>query len=128
MKHLSLRAVVRTFTRLRMVAGVPPKDLAAALSPHFKAYHLVECATYLESVAGHMHLSANRKKCALCGSELEHKLKGSNEMELQFIRADARYCSAKCKQKAYRKRVTAVTSPPRSKPSRVTDGTHGRMH
>jgi hypothetical protein len=124
--QLTLHTVLRTLARLRKMLGVPPKDLAAALSPHLKAYHLIECAKYLENVGAHMHLSAD-KKCAECGSGF-HNLTGLNEIALRFTRADARYCSAKCKQKAYRKRVTAATSPPMSKRHRVTDGTHGAMH
>ena len=129
-KGVSLGSALRTLARLRTVAHVPAEDLAAALHPHLKAQHLIALAQYLEGVGKRMWLdpkqSATRKKCAVCGSEFEHKILNGG-VQLQFVRADARYCSAKCKQKAYRKRVAHIRTPTNAYPSRVTDRAHVRM-
>jgi hypothetical protein len=43
--------------------------------------------------------------CRQCGNDINDK-RGDDEED---ARTDARYCSAKCRQRAYRKRVTART-------------------
>jgi hypothetical protein len=45
------------------------------------------------------------KLCCECGTHTVDEWKGSG-----YARSDSRYCSAKCRQKAYRKRVTAERS------------------
>jgi hypothetical protein len=50
--------------------------------------------------------------CAECGNDSADRL---------YDRTDSRYCSAKCRQKAYRKRVTDKASPGTAKRNGVTD-------
>jgi hypothetical protein len=119
-KGITLKSVLRTLARLRDVARVPAQDMAEALLPHLKAQHLIEVATYLERVGGRMLAQQANKKCAVCGSPLGIEAVDGRELKLNFIRADACYCSAKCKQKAYRKRVTATRSLHAMNASRVT--------
>jgi hypothetical protein len=103
------------------VSRVPAEEAATALAPHLKAQHLIKFATYLEAVGARMYAKQSKKKCAECGTALEHKIVDGREMRLLFVRADACYCSARCKQKAYRKRrVTAAHSPLRSSASHDT--------
>jgi len=46
---------------------------------------------------------AAEPRCAECGNSI-------HEWKDEFARSDARYCSQKCRQRAYRKRVTANRS------------------
>jgi hypothetical protein len=102
-----LRYVLRTLTRLNRIAKkVPAEDLAAALLPHPHRYDLLLfLATYLNDVEefGLPLAKAQWRRCAECGHELDCRF--------YSIRSDAHFCSPKCRQKAYRKRVTARASP-----------------
>jgi hypothetical protein len=59
---------------------------------------------YFEDVWQYMkELKPEQKRiCAECGDDSADRL---------YDRSDTRYCSAKCRQKAYRKRVTGKASP-----------------
>jgi hypothetical protein len=66
-----------------------------------------------------------RWKCAECGQDVWAKTDlVARKREFRWVRRDARYCSAKCRQKAYRKRVTARASPVRSEPSQRDGSSH----
>lgn len=127
-KQITIESVLRTLTRLQMVRHAPAEDLAAALSPYFKAQHLIEVASYLERVGARMYTKQSKKKCAECGGTLDSTIVDGRERQLRFVRADIRYCSVKCKQKAYRKRVMPSRAPVKDKPSRVTAASMQKAH
>lgn len=97
----TLRSALRTLTRLKATAQAPCEEAAKA----FLGYHTadsIQClGEYLIDVAGIMARLAKRP-CASCGKEITSRLYGA--------RPDARYCSHRCRQRAYRKRVTARTT------------------
>jgi hypothetical protein len=107
---IGLRYVLRTLGRLKRIANkVPAEQLAAALQPHLHSERLSYLSRYLSDVAEYANQAAKRQ-CAVCGLELDSRI--------YSVRSDARYCSPGCRQKAYRKRVTARASPTKIDASR----------
>jgi hypothetical protein len=96
-RQLTLEFVLRTLTRLRMMTRLDTELLAKELLPHRRDVQFL--AEYLDDVAEYMmRLGVDPNKhpngnCAQCGDEI-----GSNHN-------GARYCSNRCRQRAYRLRM-----------------------
>jgi hypothetical protein len=91
-------------------AGWRP-DVAAALAPHVEGSLIQELGEFLETVAYYMKKIQTKEqydplpKCIECGKDIEHDL-----TVYETYRKDVRYCSPRCRQRAYRKRVTENNS------------------
>jgi hypothetical protein len=111
-----LKFVLRTLTRLKRIADkVPAEQLAAALVPrHLQRERFLYLSTYLRDIVDYAEKFAPKQQCCECGKEFQSPLYN--------VRSDARYCSRGCRQKAYRKRVTARASPAKAEASQ-RDGT-----
>ena len=126
MKSLSVQFVRRTLARMKTLTFVDEEVLAAALPKILNVQDpkgLIDRVTaYLEGVAVRMK-EAPAPTCAECGEELDAVGRGLaralsvsyqtilQDQRLKDRRSDHRYCSPKCRQKAYRKRVAAKTRP-----------------
>ena len=105
-----LMRAVRTIERLAWKHDC--KDAAAVLMEHcsckdrdaaaFAGYWLVE----VWELNRKAHQESN-PRCVECGDDVEGKR--------DVVRSDASYCSPACRQRAYRKRVTAPLPAERSK-------------
>jgi hypothetical protein len=117
-----IQHILRTLERLRRLTYYAPEAIAEAISPHFRIQDVVEAIVHLEDVAKCMDKKM-QWKCAECGRDMHANIDPTNRVRVfRRVRRNARYCSAKCRQKAYRKRkhVTATASDTKVKPSRVT--------
>ena len=117
---LSYQFVRRTLARMKVLAQVDDKVLAAALPKILNVREpkglIDRLVSYLEGVASHMDEPPART-CAECGKELDAKwreLARAAGVSYQTIlqdggfrnpRSDQRYCSPKCRQRAYRQRL-----------------------
>jgi predicted nucleic acid-binding Zn ribbon protein len=99
-RQLTLEFVLRTLARLRMVTRLDQTDLAQALAGHRKDVQFL--GEYLEGVASEMKrlgYISNRHPngdCVECGHEIGVDHNG------------ARFCSSRCRQRAYRKRSRLI--------------------
>jgi hypothetical protein len=93
---LTLRSILRTLARLRILTRVPTEDLADALVPHMKPGDVRFLAEYLHDVAELMGKRRPQRQCLECGKLLDSAFFS--------LRSDARYCSAECRQASFRKR------------------------
>jgi predicted nucleic acid-binding Zn ribbon protein len=95
-KQLALQFVPRTLVRLRMVTRLDHERLAKVLIPYrdefgFLGEYLVDVAHYMRQHGGDgRHPNGD---CPECGKAIDRDHNG------------ARYCSNRCKQRAYRKRL-----------------------
>jgi len=117
-----LRKVRRTLARMEALTRVNPNFLAEMLakeSPHYMK-RLLLMSLHLELTAGRMNQIAPARKCAACGFPLGFAVDEEGLGLERIPRADAHYCSPRCRQKAHRKRrrVAAGTAPATTKPSR----------
>jgi len=111
-KPLTVESVLRTVARvkaLRKLGG--DKDVAVALAPHVTGSLIQELREFLETVAHYMKKIQTTEqydplpKCIECGKDISHDLTAH-----ETYRKDVRYCSPRCRQRAYRKRVTENNS------------------
>jgi len=94
----TLQSIRRTLVRLNTVTRYSEEAIAKALLPHVKADQIQFLSEYLSDVAELMRKDdVVVRRCAECGDSIPS-------------RTDARYCSPRCRQRAYRKRVTALAS------------------
>jgi hypothetical protein len=99
--------VRRTLARMKQLAGLDPKaaaDNAKLLGVSY--FDVVEMHLWLERVARLMPMTP----CEKCGQPINAKMVDVNTIEPLRRRPDARFCSAKCRQKAHRQRKASVTS------------------
>jgi hypothetical protein len=106
-----LRFTLRTLARLRRMAHkLNAKLLAEVLVPDaLSRGDLRALETYLGDIVEYAKDLTPKRHCATCGDELDSAF--------SYMRSDACYCSRRCRQKAYRKRVTARASPATIEPS-----------
>jgi hypothetical protein len=148
-REITEGSAVRTLRRLLSLTGVPPEELADALFPSperlqemiremgltyevdrarirplVSISQIVEAKQYLEKLAACFikKMEMQQCKCAECGNDIWRKIKIKDRelvCEVKRVRRGARYCSAKCRQKAFRKRkrVTDRVSDTTAKPS-----------
>jgi hypothetical protein len=90
-KQLTLRFVLRTLARLQMMTRIPPQTLAKEVGPHCP--QLRGLGDYMSDVASYMEREHDEWRCEKCGSSNRPDHNG------------AKYCSARCRQRAYRKRL-----------------------
>jgi hypothetical protein len=89
-------------------------DIAPGCRKQFEAVSHIHC---MESFFGDLHelmrkgITEHEPKCAVCGKpvigSISRALAQLGVEKICSPRSDTRYCSARCRQKAYRKRVTA---------------------
>jgi hypothetical protein len=93
-KQLTMTFVLRTLARVQMMTRLNQKLLAKALLPHRHRHDVQYLSEYLGDVASCMGKVERRRHpaCVECGDENMRDHHG------------ARYCSNKCRQRAYRKR------------------------
>jgi hypothetical protein len=95
------RTILRTLARLKTMVHQSSKEELAELllSNGLRPGDVQHLAEMLEVVADRMLKQDTRpkRKCAACGAELNH--------QFYEARPGARYCSAGCRQHAYRKRI-----------------------
>jgi hypothetical protein len=116
-----LNRVLRTLKRMRGLTGIPPKILAAVISPHVGIEQIIWMKEYLEELAAAFGKQMEKRTCAGCGKPVcfkderefsvgetpeDSKIRATTTREYRVVRADAVYCSNACRQKAYRKRKT----------------------
>jgi hypothetical protein len=115
-----LRKVRRALARLQTLMGVNVNVFAEVLakdSPHH-ADRLLRMSIYLELACERMCRIALARRCAECGCPMGFEIGPEGLGFKRTPRADARYCSPACRQKAHRKRrVTDSTSPTAIEPS-----------
>jgi predicted nucleic acid-binding Zn ribbon protein len=101
---MTLQYVLRTFDRLRRIANrIDAETLAELLAKHVGWDRIAYPAQFADDVNCYMREYIQKhpnRHCIECGTPLN----------CLYDRADARYCSPACRQKAYRKRVMARTS------------------
>jgi hypothetical protein len=120
---LSYAFVRRTLARMKMLTEVDVENAAAAMAKmNVCIVDLVSLMDWLDLVTNAMRKTVVLRTCAECGEPIGLKLMGPGHAEVSKYRPDARYCSRKCRQKAYRKRVTAKAQP--KKKSRNKDTSH----
>ena len=126
------RKILRTWKRLRTLMRVPPVNVAERLLPHVSVSEVLDAGIYLQVLA-HFMVKQTQWKCAECGrdvlvagssvqvdvDESTRSPEVTRTMQVRQVRRDARYCSATCRQKAFRKRkrVTDRASDTTAKPS-----------
>jgi hypothetical protein len=119
MRKRSSKNAIRTFKRSLRWTRLPPEMIADLIFPQIRIEQVVELMSFLEEVV----LCIGKKmqwKCAECGNDIWYKddlLK--RQREIQRKRRNSRYCSQACRQRAYRKRVTATPGDAKAKASRV---------
>src|SRR5262249_31602541 len=112
---------LRTLARLQVLTRLTNEvfaDVMAERAPHVRAGDIFFLANFLEGVATAMAKRQEQYRCcAVCGNAIEGKYCKA--------RPDARYCSSKCRQRAYRDRVEqidrAIRAPKRNKRRVLTD-------
>jgi hypothetical protein len=105
MKQLTRQFLRRTLERMKELAKVDPQEAAAALKDmkvRFSDMVLTKC--WLEDVAAIMAKTAVQT-CVECGGPVNYKMIAPDHVEVAYGRTDRRYCSPKCRQRAYRKRA-----------------------
>jgi hypothetical protein len=89
-----MKSILRTLVRLNAITKFSQESLAEALLPHVRPGQIQFLGQYLDDVAYFMKKNAGAPpRCVECDTELSE------------YRPAARYCSAKCRQRAYRKRA-----------------------
>src|SRR5262249_46068836 len=110
-RNLSLQFVLRTFARLRMIAARYGAGwLAKELAPY--SDQLCFPCQYASDILDYMGRGASEPpngNCAQCGREI---MRDSNA---------ARYCSARCRQRAYRLRLKGPGQPKKRNGPAVCD-------
>jgi hypothetical protein len=111
-KPMTVESVLRTLARVEALGRLGGyEDVAAALSPHVEGSRIQALGEFLDTVAHYMKKIQTteqydpRPKCIECGDDIEYDLTVHEN-----YRKDVRYCSARCRQRAYRKRVTENNS------------------
>ena len=108
---VSVRAIVRAIRVIgRRAHSMPHELIAEAAVQYLRPGHVQFVAEFVMDCAYYAHKlqpAAEGSQCAECGK--------------RCIEPRARYCSAKCRQRAYRKRVTAKRRGSVSQSSPVTD-------
>jgi hypothetical protein len=132
LQRLLLRKALRTLARLEWLTGLNINlfaELLANDSPHH-ADRLAAMSTYLDGTWKRIAQKTAKRKCAECNRLIGWEIDVDDKGRPVFCkkatpRADARYCSPKCRQQAHRKRhhVTASAAPAETKPSR-RNGSH----
>lgn len=109
MAAADLRYVVRTLNQVRRIANAFDAEvLAEVLAKHVGASVAFPCQ-FLDDVGQYLpQYLPPPKHCAECGGYLDGGINPA--------RADARYCSPRCRQSAYRKRVTDRTDVSKAPP------------
>jgi len=111
-KVLTVESVLRTLARveaLKTLGG--DEDVAAALVPQVAGMRIQGLGELLDTVASYMkkiqteHQYDPWPKCIECGEDIQYDLTVHEKH-----RKDVRYCSGRCRQRAYRKRVTENNS------------------
>jgi hypothetical protein len=130
-KKLITRKFLRTWKRMRTLMRIPPTNVAELLLPHISVHEVLYAGMYMQYLAMFM-AKQMQWKCAECGHdilvtgsgvcmEVDGKNPESPEVtrttEVRKVRRGARYCSDKCRQKAYRKRKTALRQEASPQPS-----------
>jgi hypothetical protein len=112
---MSVSDLERLMRAVKVIAKLASKyrdeDVAEALMKHCTVRERVASAfvgTFLTDAwesnrKAEEAVEAAEPRCCGCGQSVHEWTKNSSG----YARSDARYCSAKCRQKAYRKRVTA---------------------
>jgi hypothetical protein len=97
------RTTLRTLARLRTLVHRQSYEELAELLLSYGLHpgDVLHLSTMLEGAADHMAKLNKRtkRKCLECGEEID--------WDFGTARADTRYCDARCRQKAYRKRLKA---------------------
>jgi hypothetical protein len=115
------RHALRTLNRLWALSKYDRENVARTIAPHIKPERIVLMAKFLNSLVGSMLKEKTDSKCADCGKSMLARVDAQKGVaHILSHRLDARYCSAKCRQAAYRKRVTVRSGKARTEPSRVT--------
>ena len=120
-KTLSHQFARRTLARMTMLTEVDKKQFAAAMSEmKIARTYLYSIGRWLQEIAS---LMPQTSSCAECGEEMTVVI--LENTKLLKYRADARYCSRKCRQRAYRKRVTEHTHPKKTSRNKSTSSETG---
>jgi len=111
-RPLTLRWVLRTLERLNTIsARVSNEEFARALMPYKnqKRYNIHFLGQWLLDVVELNEMAETPVPNLLCecGKEVDRDHRG------------AKYCSNRCRQRAYRKRVTVLTEPSPKKHNKV---------
>jgi hypothetical protein len=127
LQRLLLRKVLRTLARLKALSGINVNVIAEILAKDSLQHgeRVATMSVYLEMVSERMARIAFERQCAECGRPMGFDVGPEGFVLKHTPRADARYCSPTCRQKAHRKRhhVTASAQPATTKPSR-RNGSH----
>jgi hypothetical protein len=101
----TVEEVLRTLARVEALGKLGHyEDVAAALAPHLNGGRIQALGEFLETVAHYMKKLQTAEQydpprlCVVCGKSIG--------MVTDYTRRDIRFCSPKCRQKAYRERVT----------------------
>jgi hypothetical protein len=121
MKKFIRKKLVRTFKRALVLTRLPPEAIADSIFPDIRIDQVVDLIESLEKVARCI-AKKMQWKCAECGKDVWYADDVANRKRVIIAskRRDSRYCSQACRQRAYRKRVTATPSDTKAKASRVT--------
>jgi hypothetical protein len=119
MSEIDVRFVLRTLKRMRQLSmQLTPEALAEILAKLVHPSELNGLSTYLSDVFELMKKQHEHRRCVECGGELDC-------VTSYNVRPEARYCSSKCRQRAYRTRVEqidlAIRKPRRNKRRVFTD-------
>jgi hypothetical protein len=116
----TVEEVLRTLARVEALGKLGRnEDVAAALAPHVRGGRIQGLGEFLVDVAYYMKKIQTEeqydpcRKCAVCDREMDSE------------RANVRFCSPKCRQRAYRERVTdnQPRRPSKCNESAERDGT-----
>jgi hypothetical protein len=120
LEKLIRKKLVRTFKRsLTLMTRLPPEMIANYIFPDIRIDQVADLIVSLEEVARCIGKKM-QWKCAECGKDIWFKDDLPNlQRVIQRKRRNSRYCSQACRQRAYRKRVTATPSDTKAKASRV---------
>jgi hypothetical protein len=120
MKKFIRKKLVRTFKRALVLTRLPPEAIADSIFPDIRIDQVVELIASLEKVARCI-AKKMQWKCAECGKDVWYADDVANRKRvINRKRRNSRYCSQACRQRAYRRRVTATPSDAKAKASRVT--------
>lgn len=114
MKHpRTVEAIIRTIERVCALRrmGVTDQAIAEALAP--TAANIMYARDILEDLTDLVEKLRREKpgrNCSHCGREIDSRV---------YIRS--KYCNRRCKQKAYRKRVTVKSAPANLQPSHIAN-------